>query len=446
MTPKAHARYQAALSHLKRYAAALHREIADGSFYRRSWMQRRKMVGRIRRLYRKLVGPLDAALVRSAVAAAGALSLAACNPLTEGPDGDGTGGLPPGPAQTLGEPSFAPVQLNPFGLAPEDWSEGADSSFQFAASSLTAADIDGDGDLDLFAAGVLTDPAGLLLLKNTGTPGNPSFAAPVADPYGLSLTGGLDSSGYDPYSYMPYGSVREYTIRALAFGDLDSDGDLDLVATGTYYYNDYGSGAFGGPFPRVFTAENTGSATVPEFQGLYQLGGIGATGYYDIGQVSLLDLDGDSDPDLLYSYDGEVQQASNETDTEFTIGSSASVTSLADIQQLSFVSLDGTAFSVGDIDGDGDPDILARGYGATQADNEFQLFENTGSAAAPAFSSTAVVDPFGLSIAAGDTVFRPLLADLDSDGDQDVIAFLWRETSPGNLGLYAAFWENLDIE
>ncbi len=443
--PTAPARYQDKLCHLKRYAESLHAEIESGAFYRRSWVQRRKMIARVRRLYGQLLGPIGAPLLRATIATAGALALAACNPLTDPPDGGGTQNPPPDPSQTLGDPNFSAVQLNPFGLDPADWSQSANGSFQMAGTTLAAADIDGDGDLDLVAAGVSTSPAGLLFFRNSGTPGSPAFDAPQAEPFGLSLTGGVDTTYYDPLSYFTTGFVRDYTVRGLAFADLDSDGDLDLVGTGTYDYYDYDSYLFGGPFPRVFAAENTGSATAPEFQGLYQISGLGSNDYYTFGQIAVLDLDGDLAPDLLYSTSEDTLQSFNETDLEFAMSYGTAVTSLSGVQQLSFVSLDGKAFSTGDLDGDGDPDLLARGYGDSQADNEFRFSENTGSAGSPVWAA-AVTDPFGLSIGADDTVFRPLVADLDADGDQDVIALLWRESSPGNFDLYAAFWENTDIQ
>jgi hypothetical protein len=66
-----------------------------------------------------------------------------------------------------------------------------------------------------------------------------------------------------------------------------------------------------------------------------------------------------------------------------------------------------------DLDGDGDLDLLSTEY----ADLFYN--ENTGTVTAPAFGSPSAANPFGLTAGVGLTA--PAAADLDIDGDQDVL-------------------------
>ena len=93
----------------------------------------------------------------------------------------------------------------------------------------TFADIDGDGDLDVFVSTILDNSFSILYYANTGTLSSPSFAAPVTNPFGLTNQGFFNES---------------------TFADIDNDGDLDAFVgykTNTVYF------------------ENTGSATNPTF-------------------------------------------------------------------------------------------------------------------------------------------------------------------------------------
>jgi len=93
---------------------------------------------------------------------------------------------------TVGFPSFAASLPNPFGLADVG---------DFSSPSL--ADLDGDGDQDLFVG---ESYGAIFYFANVGTPDAPSFAAPVSETFGLLDVG---------YSSSP------------CFADIDGDGDLD---------------------------------------------------------------------------------------------------------------------------------------------------------------------------------------------------------------------------
>jgi hypothetical protein len=190
----------------------------------------------------------------------------------------------------------------------------------------------------------------------------------------------------------PSGLAFSGYLNAPAFGDLDGDGDLDVVTglqDGTFFY-----------------FENTGSATDPAFVTTTTLSGL-----FDIGSHSapaLGDLDGDGDLDLLAGSDCCAIRYFENT------GSSSSPAFAA------FTTLSGLSKPIyyvkptlGDLDGDGDLDVLVGEF-----DKTFHYFENTGTASAPAFATTATLS--GLS--SNYTFTTPAFGDLDGDGDLDVLS------------------------
>ena len=96
-------------------------------------------------------------------------------------------------------PQFSGPTANPFGLT---------NVSGFALPEFV--DIDGDGDYDLFVGEYYGN---IKYFENTGSPTNPQFGPPQSLPFGL------DSS---------------YMVPSLAFGDFDRDGDYDLIV-GEYY-------------------------------------------------------------------------------------------------------------------------------------------------------------------------------------------------------------------
>jgi hypothetical protein len=215
-------------------------------------------------------------------------------------------------------PVFTTPQLNPFGLMPV-------GEYIFLAQ----ADIDNDGDIDLFSGA--TDGK-LRYYKNTGTPTAPAFNSPVINPFG-------------------YTTVEQFAIPA--FADIDNDGDLDLFICEYYGVLKY--------------FENNGTAALPHFAAPVS-DPFGITPAEGFGFSSFADLDFDGDLDLLQGeYYGNTRYFEN----------SGSVTSPAfafpvlnpfGIVQTNYYSLPALA----DIDADGDLDLfIAEAYGA------IQYFENT---------------------------------------------------------------------
>ena len=271
-------------------------------------------------------------------------------------------------------------------------------------------DLDGDGDLDLVAGELYGT---FRYFKNTGSAANPAFTAQTGAANPLN--------GQD----VGYGS-------APALGDLDGDGDLDLVA-----------GGYDGFFHYF---ENTGSATSPAFA--ERTGAANPLNGADVGNHSapvLGDLDGDGDLDFV---------AGEEYGTFRYFENTGSATTPAFVQRTGAANpLDGqdagylSTAALGDLDRDGDLDLVAG-----ESNGTVRYFENSGSATNPAFMvQTGAANPFdGDDVGTGSA---PALGNLDGDGDLDLVvggdngAFrTWYLPEPGRgvlLGAGLALLERL---
>ena len=252
-------------------------------------------------------------------------------------------------------------------------------------SAPALADLDADGDLDL-VVGNEADPgdpsrATLARFENVGTDAAPSFA--LRDDDWLALA-------YDYGAYAP------------AFGDLDGDGDLDLLV-----------GGFNGRFAFL---RNTGTAGAP----VYDLederfGGVDAGQY---GRGALGDLDGDGLLDLvtgasngrvrLYRNVGTAAAPAFRTAPNGTPDS----TDLAYALEIGLPDNVGqdSAPAFGDLDADGDLDLVVG-----TAEGDLLTFQNVGTPTAPRFRE-------GGAVPGGRRRTVPALGDLDGDGRPEIVA------------------------
>ncbi len=282
--------------------------------------------------------------------------------------------------------NFAAPLTSPFGLSDVD-----------LVSFPTFVDLDTDGDLDLMLGEYYGN---FRYFENTGDALNPAFGPAQINPFSIAIPGSV------------------YTdVAAPTFADLDGDGDVDmLVGTSNYY-----SGT-------LVYYENRGTATAPLFD-TAQVSPFGLTDTYFLAIPRFADLDADGDQDLLvgelYGNMQYFENTGSASTPQFAapVGNPHGLTPSYIIASPSFA----------DLDRDGDLDLLVGEFGGS-----INYYENTGSAAAPAFAAP-LQNPFGIS--PGYYQAQVAAADLDGDGDADVLvaeyadSLLYYENTELNIGL-----------
>jgi len=256
-------------------------------------------------------------------------------------------------------------------------------------SSPVFVDIDDDNDLDLFI-GSLQNPLGSIhFLENTGTNNNPEFSY-------------FDSAFFN---------IKSDLSVAPAFGDIDNDGDYDLII-----------GRFNGTLSYY---QNSGSPEAPEFTGGINV--INNNGdSIDVGSSAypfLIDFDNDSDLDLIIgAFNGRFYLYENTgTAISFQFTQNSNYFAGLDVGDYS------TPFLF-DFNKDGSYDLFSG-----NRDDNFYYFRNDGSNLQPVW--TEITNKFIQENFGGNS--SPCFVDIDNDTDYDI--FL------GNVkgGLY--FYINSEI-
>ncbi len=228
--------------------------------------------------------------------------------------------------------------------------------------SVFGADMDGDGDVDLLSAS--RNDNRVQWYRNNGEP-NPQF---TAAPINVSAQGAV-------------------SVQA---GDLDGDGDMDVVSASenddqiSWYRND---GELNPTFAR---------------QVIREAGGIAPDGIDFAKSVFVADVNGDAHLDIVYGSEdaNEIGWYENDGTANPSFLQHVVATNLIHIKQV----------FAADLDQDGDTDL----FSASSGDNRIAWYEHNG-AASPTFAQHIVTD--GAMGARGVSV-----SDLDGDGDLDILA------------------------
>ncbi len=280
--------------------------------------------------------------------------------------------------------------------------------------SVVSADFNGDGKPDLFVSRGSSNQ--ITVLTNTSRSGSISFASPVyfpgmpmdmqgsavADLDGdgkpdVVVTNGVGDSSVSVYRNSSSGStisfdnplrfVTNYGPYSVAIGDLDGDGkpDLAIANNGSNYITLYRNTSM----PGSISFGNGTDLLV-------------ATNPYGI---AIGDLDKDGSPELVVSTEGSNSSLyvikNTSTPGNFSFGSPVSFASLAGAFTL----------AIGDLDGDGNPDIAATGGNPSGV----LILRNISTLGNPLFGQPK-------SFEAGNYTVDVSIRDLDGDSKPELVA------------------------
>lgn len=245
--------------------------------------------------------------------------------------------------------------------------------------SLTWADFDNDGDLDLLIPSIYDEASfsfRTALMRNDGDDGAGGWTFTDAE-------AGLDAT----------------THAQSAWVDLDGDGDLDLFMTNVDPFGETG-------FLKLYT-NDAGTLTATDPLGIRIAHGL----------ADIADADGDGDQDLLVA--GNVEEEDGTFDTVLRIYTNDAgtyvPTTLIDAPEGNWLDIHAATWA--DYDSDGDVDLLVTGtfIGDVEIEGKSEIFANDGGTFAPL--DVVLPAPIG-SIGRGGAF---TWFDLDGDGDLDYL-------------------------
>ena len=292
------------------------------------------------------------------------------------------------------------------------------------AYSVYAADLDGDGDLDVLSASYIDDT--IAWYENTdglGSFGSQQVITTAAD-YALSvyaadidgdgdmdvLSASLDddkiawyenTDGLGSFSSQQVITTAADGARSVYAADLDGDGDMDVLSASKYDYTE-----------KVAWYENTDGLGSFGTQQVITTAADGARSVY------AADLDRDGDMDVL--------SASRYDDTIAWYENTDGLGNFGDQQVITTAASGAHSVHAADLDSDGDMDVLS----ASRDDDTIAWYENTDGLGS--FGSQQVIT----TAAAG--ALSVYAADIDGDGDMDVLS----ASSADDATI--AWYENMD--
>ncbi len=298
-----------------------------------------------------------------------------------------------------------------------DWTDHIIADNFLGAKNVSPADVDGDGDMDIFGAAYTADK--IVWWENVDGSAGSWIEHTVTENFDMATyveaadfdeDGDMDvvcASGYNAgvswmensdgsgLTWVPHIIEASFNVATdLSVFDLTGDGHLDVVATSlglsqlAYWYSNYSGGGPGVTSPKIIA-----------------IGGLDTPRCVDLG-----DIDNDGDADVICGTSGSGRLYMREYRSGYCYP----------VHSIDFPNCQDAIFA--DIDGDGYQDIIS----SSSPTGYLRWWRNTGTTNIWTVNEIANVN-----------VGELYAADVDSDGDMDILsAAVW--------GASIQWWENAD--